>query len=244
MRVAADAASTDVLPADALRYLGRQSVLERRAGLARVQSSRRVNRRPPRDARAARCSHATGHDRVVTATAVLGNGIRLGYESARSEGGAGRPSRALGGRGPLPDVAGRRQRRCLVQAPGRSATALPVPVRLLHRRRTAQASLEAFRFPFVAFRVQGGVSVWGRTPSGTSSVVVVQRRAGGGWVTLARLRASRNGIFSSLLRVPTAATDSLRARLAPGSESSIPFSLTVPPSRRVSPFGCGGPIPC
>jgi hypothetical protein len=78
-------------------------------------------------------------------------------------------------------------------------------------------SLEAFRFPFVAFRVQGGVSVWGRTPSGTSSVVVVQRRAGGGWVTLARLRAVRNGIFSSLLRVPTAARipcgrDSLQAR--------------------------------
>jgi hypothetical protein len=105
-------------------------------------------------------------------------------------------------------------------------------------------SLEAFRFPFVAFRVPGGVTVWGRTPSGASSVVVVQRRASGGWVTLARLRASSTGIFSSLLRVPAPATDSLRARLAPGSESSIPFSLTVPASRRVSPFGCGGPILC
>jgi hypothetical protein len=105
-------------------------------------------------------------------------------------------------------------------------------------------SLEAFRFPFVAFRVPGGVSVWGRTPSGTNSVVLVQRQASGGWVTLARLHASGNGIFSSLLRVPAAATDSLRARLAPGSESSIPFSLTVPASPRVSPFGCGGPIPC
>jgi hypothetical protein len=106
----------------------------------------------------------------------------------------------------------------------------------------AKHSLEAFRFPFVAFRAGSGVSVWGRTPPGKSGSVIIERRAGTRWVSVARLHADRNGIFSRRLS-PPAATD-LRARLASSSEASVPFSLTVPPARPATPFGCGGPIPC
>ncbi len=42
----------------------------------------------------------------------------------------------------------------------------------------AKHSLEAFRFPFVAFRAENGVSVWGRTPFGQERLG--DRRAAGG----------------------------------------------------------------
>jgi hypothetical protein len=106
----------------------------------------------------------------------------------------------------------------------------------------AKHSLEAFRFPFVAFRAGRGVSVWGRTPFGKSASVIVERQAGKRWISIARLRADRNGIFSQPLSAQ--ATTALRARLVSSSETSIPFSLTVPPDRPTTPFGCGGPIPC
>jgi hypothetical protein len=105
----------------------------------------------------------------------------------------------------------------------------------------AKHSLEAFRFPFVAFRAERGVSVWGRTPFGRRGSVIVERRAGGRWVSVARLRADRYGIFSR--RLPTRAA-AWRARLVSSSERSIPFSLNAPPDRRATPFGCGGQIPC
>ena len=105
-------------------------------------------------------------------------------------------------------------------------------------------SLEAFRFPFVAFRAGNGVSVWGRTPSGESGSVIVEQRSATGWISVARLRADRYGIFSRHLPATALAATALRARLIAPSESSIPFSLTVPPSRRTTPFGCGGQIPC
>jgi hypothetical protein len=106
----------------------------------------------------------------------------------------------------------------------------------------AKYSLEAFRFPFVAFRVANGVSIWGRTPSGQRGSVIIQRQAGTRWISVARVRADRYGIFSKHLHASSASA--MRARLVSPSEFSIPFSLTVPPTRRVSPFGCGGPIVC
>jgi hypothetical protein len=103
-------------------------------------------------------------------------------------------------------------------------------------------SLEAFRFPFVAFPTKGGVLVWGRTPSAKSGSVIVERRAGTRWASVTRLRADRYGIFSAKLAASTATA--MRARLVAPAESSIPFALTGPPARRIAPFGCGGSIPC
>lgn len=108
----------------------------------------------------------------------------------------------------------------------------------------AKSSLEAFRFPFVAFRTGSGVTIWGRTPSGTSAGVTVEQKVKGHWIRVRRVRADRYGIFSERLRLSAARTGALRAWIPSSSESSIPFSLTVPPTRPSSPFGCGGTIHC
>jgi hypothetical protein len=105
----------------------------------------------------------------------------------------------------------------------------------------AKYGLEAFRFPFVAFSEGSTVSIWGRTPPGTARSVSVDAQVDGRWTRIVRTTADRYGIFSRLVRVPTGTT-ALRARIA--SETSIPFSLTVPPPRAIAPFGCGGPIRC
>jgi hypothetical protein len=108
----------------------------------------------------------------------------------------------------------------------------------------AKYSLEAFRFPFVAFADAGGISIWGRTPFGKPGAVVVERMTSNDWVTAVRLRTDRDGIFSARLAAPPDGTTAFRARLASSADRSIPFSLTVPPARPVAPFGCGGVIPC
>jgi len=108
----------------------------------------------------------------------------------------------------------------------------------------AKYSLEAFRFPFVAFKGKDAVSVWGRTPSGKPGAVIVERMTGNRWVAAMRLRADRYGIFSARLRAPPHGTTAFRGRLAAPAELSIPFSLTVPPTRPIAPFGCGGSIRC
>jgi hypothetical protein len=94
--------------------------------------------------------------------------------------------------------------------------------------------VQAFRFPFVAFRGNSGVDVWGRTPSSRRAVVVVERTSGTGWRPVQRLSADRFGIFRSKLQVP-AGTKSLRARVS--SAKSPAFSLAVPPDRFFNPFG-------
>jgi hypothetical protein len=106
----------------------------------------------------------------------------------------------------------------------------------------AKTSLMAFRFPFVAFRSDKGISIWGRTPRSSSGLVVIEQRSGKRWTPVARVRADRNGIFSRQL--PPSRTTTLRARHISPSEISVPFSLTVPGDRPTTPFGCGGLIPC
>ena len=242
VRLAEAASPEDVLAAHPLRRVGPQPVHERRAEPASAQSRRRVHRRPSGDARAARRGEASRHHRLAASARVLGDRVQLGYQSTRPEGRSVGASRPLGCRGALPDVASRSQRGDLVPAAGRPPPPDALSIRLLHGGGRAKHSLQAFRFPFVAFREGGGVSVWGRTPSGKSGSVIVERRAGRGWVSVARLRADRNGIFSR--RLPRSRATTFRARLVSPSESSIPFSLIVPPDRPTTPFGCGGQIPC
>ncbi len=108
----------------------------------------------------------------------------------------------------------------------------------------AKFSLEAFRFPFVAFRTDTGVMIWGRAPEGTSATVKVEQQVGGTWMGARRMQTNRYGIFSGQLPIPAGNTGPLRAQVSSSGEASIAFSLTVPPGRRTSPFGCGGPIKC
>jgi hypothetical protein len=103
-------------------------------------------------------------------------------------------------------------------------------------------SLRAFRFPFVAFPSRGGVLVWGRTPGSRPGAVLVERRAGARWKRVARLTTNRYGIFTR--RFGGRLAGPFRARLANGTDTSVPFSLTRPREIQVWPFGCGGILPC
>lgn len=94
-------------------------------------------------------------------------------------------------------------------------------------------ALTAFRFPFVAFRRDGRIATWGRTPGSRAQRVVVERRAGGRWIRLATLRSGRGGLFRR--RLPDRTATALRARVT--GDRSLPFSLKPPPDRRFNPFG-------
>jgi len=89
---------------------------------------------------------------------------------------------------------------------------------------TPKPALAAFKFPFVAYRSGRTVLVWGRTPGGVPGTVTVEQQSGQSWRRLARLRADRNGIFTSKLS-PRRSGD-LRATM--GGTSAVPFSLHVP----------------
>lgn len=100
-------------------------------------------------------------------------------------------------------------------------------------------SLTAFRFPFVAYVVNGRVKIWGRTPpEGISRPVVIERLTTSGWKLVGNLRADASGIFFGTFLSGT--TGSVRARqtLANGTTlSSLAFSLTRPVDPYICPFG-------
>ena len=104
---------------------------------------------------------------------------------------------------------------------------------------TAKPGLTAFRFPFVAYLGRGSVSVWGRNATSDKELVTIQRRHGtsGGWTTVAKVRSNSSGIFKGALKLAATKNDWLRAS-APGSGSSLAFSLTRPsPKLRYGPWG-------
>ena len=98
-----------------------------------------------------------------------------------------------------------------------------------------RASLQAFRFPFVAFRSGKRVRVWGRTPGGVKGTVTIERSRKGGYRRLRKLRTDSAGVFKGLFKGPR--KGHLRARIGTKGEASVPFSLKRPPDRPVNPFG-------
>jgi hypothetical protein len=85
-------------------------------------------------------------------------------------------------------------------------------------------SLQAFRFPFVAFKSGRRVRVWGRTPAGEPARVKVEQRRGGRWRPLGRIRTDRAGIFRARLRRKGKGPVRARTRLE-RKERSLPFEL-------------------
>jgi hypothetical protein len=97
-------------------------------------------------------------------------------------------------------------------------------------------ALQAFRFPFVAYRRRHGrVYVWGRTPGGRRGRVAIQQLVHGHWRRLRTLRTNRYGIFSR--RLHRRGGGPLRARRLRGGQRSRAFSLHRPADRNVQPFG-------
>jgi Cellulase (glycosyl hydrolase family 5) len=100
-------------------------------------------------------------------------------------------------------------------------------------------TLRAFRFPFVAYLRGHSVSVWGRDATSSAHVVAIQLRHGrtGRWRTVASVRSNRVGIFRANVSLKASRKDWLRAR-APGSGTSLAFSLTVPKTPpHIGPWG-------
>jgi hypothetical protein len=100
----------------------------------------------------------------------------------------------------------------------------------------AKPAATAFRFPFVSYKQGKGLRLWGRTPSGTTAAVAVEQRAGNGWRRVWTGSADRYGIFRGAL-FARAGNGSVRARILPDADVSLPFSLAQPPDRPVCPFG-------
>jgi len=96
----------------------------------------------------------------------------------------------------------------------------------------------AFRFPFVAYLGSGKVTVWGRDATSNKQLATIQLRTGthGPWRTVARIRANKYGIFKAALKLRATTKSWLRAG-APGSGTSLAFSLRVPHDPHIGPWG-------
>jgi hypothetical protein len=111
-----------------------------------------------------------------------------------------------------------------------------------HAKKLAEArakpTLTAFRFPFVAYLGKRAVSVWGRDETSHKALVSIQlaHRQRGPWRTVARIGSNRSGIFKASLKLKATTKDWLRAT-APGASKSLPFSLKVPKTLHVGPWG-------
>jgi hypothetical protein len=101
--------------------------------------------------------------------------------------------------------------------------------------------LTAFRFPFVAYLHRSTVSVWGRDATSTQARVTIQRRHGkrGSWQTVGYVVANSSGIFQAGLKLHATKKDWLRA-VAPGSGTSLAFSLTRRRALHIGPWGTIG----
>jgi hypothetical protein len=102
-----------------------------------------------------------------------------------------------------------------------------------------EPTLEAFRFPMVAFVEGDKIRVWCRTPGGVPGNVRFEQSAGGGpFVPLAggTVTSDANGIAGGVLD-GLSSTGLVRAIFVPTGETSVPFSLTDVPDRPVDPWG-------
>jgi len=99
--------------------------------------------------------------------------------------------------------------------------------------------LNAFRFPFVAFKHGSRVYVWGRTPDGLRHTISLERSAGHGWAGISTLVSNSSGIFFRTLTLHRASESwSLRAHVWGTGRHSVGFSLRSVPDRCYPPFGC------
>jgi hypothetical protein len=107
---------------------------------------------------------------------------------------------------------------------------------------TPKPVLGAFRFPFVAYPTEGGVSVWGRTPAGQTGQVVVQQLSGSppAWTTIGTLSTDSFGIVSGVLS--TSSHGDVRGSFtSSGVTTTSPgFWLRTVPDRTYPPWGLSG----
>jgi hypothetical protein len=108
---------------------------------------------------------------------------------------------------------------------------------------TAKDSLQAFRFPFVAYAGGGKIKIWGRTPLSNQVQVTIQREVSPGvwnqWKP--PFTAGAGGIFK---KTYSSSLKTGKFRAVVSAEESPGFGLVRPPDKSVRPFGCGGVVDC
>jgi hypothetical protein len=97
--------------------------------------------------------------------------------------------------------------------------------------------LYAFRFPFVAYPTDRGVSLWGRTPTSSGGRVTIQLLRGGSWRKALTVSANARGIFTGLVPGRYGHNKKGAARALFNGESAIPFSMRPVRDFRQPPFG-------
>jgi hypothetical protein len=94
----------------------------------------------------------------------------------------------------------------------------------------------AFRFPFVAYPTDKGLSVWGRTPDSAAGKVMIQLQRGS-WRNAKILKANSRGIFTGLIPGRYGASKKGFARATYKGEAAMPFSMKPSRDFRQPPFG-------
>lgn len=97
--------------------------------------------------------------------------------------------------------------------------------------------LSAFRFPFVAYPGEKGLSFWGRTPTSKNGKVVIQALREGHWKTVAVTRAGENGVFRGKAKTHYGRNKKGAVRARYREETSIPFGMRNIPDFPQAPFG-------
>ncbi len=97
--------------------------------------------------------------------------------------------------------------------------------------------LGAFRFPFVAYPGKGGLSFWGRTPTGRPGRVKIQIQSGGKWRTIVSAKAAKTGVFHGSARTRYGADRRGAARAVIAGRSAPAFSMKPVKDFYHPPFG-------
>ena len=98
-------------------------------------------------------------------------------------------------------------------------------------------TLEAFRFPFVAFKRGKGFSVWGRTPDSQGGSVRISIHTKRGWHKVDRVTAKPSGIFSGFVGPRRGVGPHTLVRAEYRGEGAVPFSLHNVKDFYQPPFG-------
>jgi hypothetical protein len=97
--------------------------------------------------------------------------------------------------------------------------------------------LYAFRFPFVAYPLEKGLSFWGRTPDSTGGKLAIQVWKKDHWRRALVTRADKYGVFHGLVPGRYGHDKRGRARAVYRGVSSIPFSMRPVKDFYQEPFG-------
>jgi len=103
---------------------------------------------------------------------------------------------------------------------------------------TEKLFAQGFRFPMVAYRVAGGIYVWGRTANSRSGPVKIEYSDGSALRYVATIRADRNGIFQKKIRSNLGRDLKGTVRASHDTQISLPFPLAKETmTGYIPPFG-------